>query len=662
VGYEVVANSTPASIQAFRLEAGQFTDENVNLDKSVSGPQKIKVTTRSNGIISFNITVISDAGVVMDIDTLSAREIAQVGNPIDAGTHSYKVTFVNAHGETSGGVESNTITADALNGEVNLTNIPIGPTGVVARKIYRTFAGFEEPTTGATAALAGAGAGNLDNDKYTYRVTFVNANGETLGSPVSNEITVVDNSVDGQISLTAIPIGPTGTTSRKIYRTEGGGSVYKLQSTIGDNTTTTATDNIADGSLGAEIPSTVHQLLTTIGDNTTTTYIDKIADTDLDNAVPTSNTAAARPTDWAGLNNPAWALEHSSGNTEGIIFGGAENNKNDIYVVHDGSEDVSDENILFFRLNTGDNNGLVGGIEYGGRPIVFTKNNGFIIDKTDSNVNNWTYFKAPWTGGTINNRTLVKVFDDVYSMAPDGNVYRISTVQDFGDYKTQSLTRATGNKLFDFNRWIKENVDFSFSEDFHGEYVPDLNAVRFWVVRQSKTTVDTAMTYFIDFDRWLVHDNRDSNSGFSASISTIVEETDGSQVVYTGDYSGNVWKLDQTARNDNSNGYKAVIKTNNMLLPQGNTIDERQFYKVHGIYEEVASQDFEVNAWVDGNTTGAGQIDMTNNYGDFKIEQVGRNLQLELYNDTADEDFFLMGLVIFFNLLDQRERRSTDQR
>lgn len=105
-----------------------------------------------------------------------------------------------------------------------------------------------------TAALAGAGAGNLGAGAYKYKVTFVNANGETQGGTESAGVTVNDPGVDGQISLTAIPTGGAGTTARKIYRTTAGGSTHKLVATINDNVTTVYTDNIADASLGATVP------------------------------------------------------------------------------------------------------------------------------------------------------------------------------------------------------------------------------------------------------------------------------------------------------------------------------------------------------------------------------------------------------------------------
>lgn len=115
----------------------------------------------------------------------------------------------------------------------------------------------QEPAPGAvTAALAGSGAGNVDNGAHRYRVTFVTAGGETQGGEVSAAVTVADKTANGKVSLTAIPLGGSLVTTRKIYRTAAGGSTYLLLATIADNTTTTYTDNIADSSLGAEAPGT----------------------------------------------------------------------------------------------------------------------------------------------------------------------------------------------------------------------------------------------------------------------------------------------------------------------------------------------------------------------------------------------------------------------
>jgi hypothetical protein len=92
---------------------------------------------------------------------------------IDNGTHSYKVTYITATGETELGAVSNTVTVDATHKQVDLTAIPISSSGAVTqRKIYRTKAG-----------------GNT-----YYLLTTINNNSET---------TYTDNTADS--NLTSVP-------------------------------------------------------------------------------------------------------------------------------------------------------------------------------------------------------------------------------------------------------------------------------------------------------------------------------------------------------------------------------------------------------------------------------------------------------------------------
>ena len=108
-----------------------------------------------------------------------------------------------------------------------------------------------------TAALASPAApGNVENGAHRYLATFVTADGETEAGAISAAVTVTDKTVNGQVALTAIPIGGAAVTSRKLYRTVAAGSTYLLLATIANNTASTYTDNIADASLGAQAPTT----------------------------------------------------------------------------------------------------------------------------------------------------------------------------------------------------------------------------------------------------------------------------------------------------------------------------------------------------------------------------------------------------------------------
>lgn len=137
-------------------------------------------------------------------------------------------------------------------------------TGLAATLIAKLWPGTlpAVPKTPAacTGALAGAGAGNVNNGTHSYKITLVGPGGESPASPTSNVVTVTDLAVNGRVALTSIPVGAasTGVTSRNIYRTVAGDAgSYKLVGSIADNVTTTYQDNVADSSLGAVAPTTL---------------------------------------------------------------------------------------------------------------------------------------------------------------------------------------------------------------------------------------------------------------------------------------------------------------------------------------------------------------------------------------------------------------------
>lgn len=115
--------------------------------------------------------------------------------------------------------------------------------------------GIDASVTNLTSALGSAGA---LTGKYYYSFTFVSAFGETAPWPGT---AVAVTAAAQRINLTNIPIGPAGTIARRIYRTPNtpDGTAYKdpkdyrFVAEIADNTTTTYTDNTADGSLGSPV-------------------------------------------------------------------------------------------------------------------------------------------------------------------------------------------------------------------------------------------------------------------------------------------------------------------------------------------------------------------------------------------------------------------------
>lgn len=122
---------------------------------------------------------------------------------------------------------------------IALSSIPIGDARVTSRKVYRTAAGGSQLKLLTTIG---------DNVTTTFNDTLTDA---SLGANVP----VVNTATANRIALSAIQLGATAVTARKVYRTVAGGSQLKLLTTIADNTTTTYADSTADGSLGVNVPT-----------------------------------------------------------------------------------------------------------------------------------------------------------------------------------------------------------------------------------------------------------------------------------------------------------------------------------------------------------------------------------------------------------------------
>ncbi len=90
---------------------------------------------------------------------------------------------------------------------------------------------------------AGTGAAGTLTGTYTWKVAFTAANGEE--GQASNASTGVALSAQ-QGTVTAIPTGDARTTGRNIYRKGGQLSSYYLVGSIGDNISTTYSDNMTD--------------------------------------------------------------------------------------------------------------------------------------------------------------------------------------------------------------------------------------------------------------------------------------------------------------------------------------------------------------------------------------------------------------------------------
>lgn len=194
---------------------------------------------------------------------------------------------------------------------IPIRSIPTGPTGVTARKLYRSPVGGGDMRLIATLA---------NNSSTAYDDTTADAARGAL-APASNTAFVTT-----AVALSDIPRGATGsgTTARNLYRRSGGAGLRFLDQ-IANNSSSTYTDTKANAALGVAPPSANTAYLqqiplsaipiggsvvtgrklyrTKIGnptlyllaalDNVVTTYLDTTPDASLGAAAPATNAAAA---------------------------------------------------------------------------------------------------------------------------------------------------------------------------------------------------------------------------------------------------------------------------------------------------------------------------------------------------------------------------------
>jgi len=395
-----------------------------------------------------------------------------------------------------------------------------------------------------------------------------------------------------------------------------------------------------------------------------------------DGSAGSTSDMAAVPTDWTGSNFPQQIVVHGRKNSERGWASGCPNNPHTLYVTPNSAGiglDFSQGTINTFYINTNDGYGIVGIAEFGDRLFAFGKNKTYVMDDSSTDISKWGYDGAQWEGGAAHWRLIVKTPNDLLCMTDDGNIYSVRAAESYGDYKQASITKPSW-----IDKWIRDNCDLGKINQFHAVYDPELRIARFFVVRAGQSTVDTSLVYNIDKgpeEGWVVHDNQTNASGFDASCSAIVRvdpATHHTQYVYTGDYSGYVWELEEANKNDDSVAYYAGFKTARM--PFDNPRISKKYSQGWLVTEAKGAYNVYINIWVDGIALTQQSIDLSgvggtygtavygaDTYGGdemidkpFDVGTRGKRIQYEIFNSNVDEDFFISQILQDHKLLGNR--------
>lgn len=301
------------------------------------------------------------------------------------------------------------------------------------------------------------------------------------------------------------------------------------------------------------------------------------------------------PTDW-GTSKPKYMVTHGRGNSERNWAFGCASTPYYIYVSPDGDgDDFSDANVTTLSIDTKDGYGVVAAIPWLDQLIAFGRKRAYIIDDSDTNTANWGYVKSPWFGGAAHQKLVVETPNDLVVIDENMEIYSLRAAQQYGDYKAASIARPSF-----IHTWIKDNVREAYIADFHAVYDRTLRAIKIFVVRNGQTEIDTALVYFIDRGPkagWIIHDNQNNASGYDASIAAEIYVGAGDYQVYTGDYSGFIWGLENSNKNDDSKAYDSGYKTGD--LDMGNPRSEKHFRRGRLIVDPQGTETLNVAVYID---------------------------------------------------------------
>lgn len=384
------------------------------------------------------------------------------------------------------------------------------------------------------------------------------------------------------------------------------------------------------------------------------------------------------PTDWTGVNYPKQMVNHGKGVSQCLWAYGCPSNPGDIYASENGSDDFSDVKVQKIPIDTGDGFGIVGMVDYGDSLICFGKTKAYIIDDTSTTRSEWGYTDVQWEGGVAHGELVCKTPNDVVMMSEDGEIYTITTVQQYGDYKAASLTKPSF-----FNTWIENNIDLSQIDKFHMIWDTELKAIRIFTVRKEQTQVDTCLLFFPDkgIDKgWCYHQYASTDF---ASCSAAVRVSTGVWKIYLGGYSGFVYQLETSTFNDDGvyyyNGFTTPFLTFDnsritkfykkgwlVIVPQGGEtikvkllVDGVPVTGGYQLYSDTGEQfvdEYGNEYWVntEDTLTVTASASLTLQNLSFDMGTIGTRIQAEVYNETINTSFLVSQILFDFKALSSR--------
>jgi photosystem II stability/assembly factor-like uncharacterized protein len=457
-----------------------------------------------------------------------------------------------------------------------------------------------------TAALAGAGAGNVNTGTHSYKITFLSTGDkESTVGLASNE--VITTAGDGKVNLTFIAISPNSScTKRKIYRTKAGGTTYYFLHEIGDNTTTTYQDDATDASISV--------------------------------VVPTTNEAFV-PTDWQ-TGWPKYFFNHGRGNQQRLYAFGVDGYPNRLYASVNQEADFGDAVVTVIDLL---GNRITGATEFGENLLLFSDNKSYILNDSDATVSNWGINAATWEGGAAHQDMIVNTPTDVIVVSPEFNIFSIATTQKYGDMEIGSISKPVYLQKF-----AEDYLDLQQISKFYTRYDKNIRAVKIFVVLKGETAPTACLVYFVDKTPetgWVEH-----TFDFNNHCSALIQVSENEWKIYTGGDNGKVYMLESETLRDDGQIYNWNIATTPLILD--NPRNEKQFDKVWIVMKPKGTESLAVDIDIDNRALATQYLIMTapstnlQNYFAF-VGATGQREEVKI-SGSDGKDSFLGSLLIDF--------------
>ena len=182
----------------------------------------------------------------------------------------------------------------------------------------------------------------------------------------------------------------------------------------------------------------------------------------------------------------------------------------------------------------------------------------YLLDARDGTPSNWTVDKLTGNVGGVSPRCWTYIDSDIIFMDASGTFHRLSTVQEFGDFKASAISERVY-----FTEWARRNLNLAKLTNTQAVYYPYRREAHFTAASTNSSLMDRRIIW--DFN------NTDSNGvaiprfryNTFPNGPALYAHIDASSIVRPGggDNAGFVWKLDQDTKSYDGAGYTSLFKT-----------------------------------------------------------------------------------------------------